>query len=143
MFDVNNDGLNENQKIVADWATAHASSFRLRLASGEHSYGDLTGMIDAVKVKTPGKKGNYRVVPASPTTFYRATANSPPGDPWWNYVFAKEWTPTTGGWDMGFRHQFIIFGGEDPNFAPASSPGGYWTGKTFLQTFLTDDTSFD
>jgi hypothetical protein len=142
-FDPN--GLSGKATALSDWAFA-TSDFRLRLACGR---GDVVTDSAAVattvnaRIADPSRKatgGEVTTHPASPSTFYQPAASG--GNAWWNHVFLKFPATLTNtdanstSYVRGTRHQFVIYGGEDPAFAPATSPNQPWTGATFLQQFL-------
>jgi hypothetical protein len=138
-FDPN--GAGEQAGNLAQWAHDTAG-FRLRLANGFAGSADahrsILTAVNARMADRPPGWGEATMHPASPETFYLTAASG--GSPWWNYVFT-EWPaaltdPAWARYRGDTRHQFVIYGGEDPAFAPASAPNTPWEGMTFMAQFL-------
>jgi hypothetical protein len=143
-FDPN--GAGSQAGNLAQWAF-DTQDFRLRLAAGfAGSVATNQNILDAVNAKLAGGRpagwGEATTHPASPETFYLPSASG--GHAWWNHVFS-EWPAalTDGAWAQyrgDTRHQFVIYGGEDPAFAPASGANQPWNGTTFMGQFLATST---
>jgi hypothetical protein len=136
-FDCNDDDKHVND--IAQWAF-ETSNFKLRLAGGLDSHvtnNDVVARAVTQRVAMAARTatgGEVTTHPASPSTFYGAAAAG--GSSWWNHVFASDVRYfSIPGYNHGTRHQFVIYGGEDPAFAPGA-PGQPWTGVSFMESFL-------
>jgi hypothetical protein len=137
-FDAN--GVGAQGAALAQWAW-NTSNFRLRLATGfpamfiDHERVART-VRDRLAINPSSRSATGGEVTMHPSTeaFY-----GPTGHKWWLHAFSEfppaltlpEWQ----GYARDTRHQFVIYGGEDPGFAPGTT-GERWTGVTFLEQFL-------
>jgi hypothetical protein len=137
-FDPNDD--DKHIAEVAQWAFETAD-FKLRLAGGLDGHvrtNDAVAKTVTRRIAMTPRKATGGVVtthPASPSTFYAEKT----GDKWYNHVFSEAlpgWGG--GGFDHGTRHQFVIYGGEDPGFTPGAAAGAPWNGVSFFEQFLKD-----
>ena len=139
-----NDGGGRGPSL-AQWAFA-TSDFRLRLVTGKEEFVTKNEAIAKTvndKLSTTPRTasgGEVTVHPSSPSTFYQPSSAG--GHKWWNYAFGgfSNINNPRDSYTLGTRHQFAIYGGEDPSFAGATTPSTPWNGVTFLEQFLRNST---
>jgi hypothetical protein len=108
------------------WAAA-GTARRLCIAWGNTNLADAQSCAGQVTTAAPGATV---VVAPSVATFYGGSGASPPGDPWWNDSAAPfPAVFTDNSIFSACKHQFVIFGGEDPSWSTGSR-------VTFFQKFL-------
>jgi hypothetical protein len=145
-FDSSGNGIKSMVASLSAWAAGGTTPHRLCIVWGSNPFPDAQGCASTVSPGTQAAPSAPAPAPAAPApvpppkatvvvvpsvdSFYQPSGASPPGDPWWNDSVSSFPAVFVKFLDRN-KHQFTIYGGEDPAYSSGSR-------VTFFQKFLSD-----